>query len=141
MSTKTGAVACSSKQTQLGEGVRLDAHRGEMLGVDILAGRVARARIADDGSLAYVREYQLPSTVGRSPPTRATAAGCSAPAAASSTSPSTGPIGPSPSLPRRHPDERRRLRPPGPVLGRALADDHHEGGGGSTGSTRPAAPN
>ena len=35
-----------------------------MLGVDILAGRVARARIADDGSLAYVREYQLPSTVG-----------------------------------------------------------------------------
>ena len=61
---ETGAVACSSKQTQLGEGVRWDARRGEMLGVDILAGRVARARIADDGSLAYVREYQLPWTVG-----------------------------------------------------------------------------
>ena len=37
-----GAVACSTKQTQLGEGVRWDARRGEMLGVDILAGRVAR---------------------------------------------------------------------------------------------------
>ena len=59
-----GAVACSTKQTQLGEGVRWDARRGEMLGVDILAGRVARARITDDGSLAYVREYQLPWTVG-----------------------------------------------------------------------------
>ena len=38
---ETGAVACSSKQTQLGEGVRWDARRGEMLGVDILAGRIA----------------------------------------------------------------------------------------------------
>ena len=61
---ETGPVACSTKQTQLGEGVRWDARRGEMLGVDILAGRVARARIDGDRSLAYVREYQLPWTVG-----------------------------------------------------------------------------
>ena len=32
------AVACSTGQTQLGEGVRWDARRNELLAVDILAG-------------------------------------------------------------------------------------------------------
>ena len=37
-----GAVACTTEQTKLGEGVRWDARRGELLRVDILAGRVSR---------------------------------------------------------------------------------------------------
>ena len=41
------AVACTAEQTVLGEGVRWDARRGELLRVDILAGRVYRDRVAD----------------------------------------------------------------------------------------------
>ena len=58
------AVASSTGQTQLGEGIRWDARRDEMLAVDILAGRVACARVRDDGSLERLRVYQLPGTVG-----------------------------------------------------------------------------
>lgn len=58
------AVACTTEQTVLGEGARWDAGRGELLGVDISAGRVYRDRVADDGSLVPVRTYQLPGTVG-----------------------------------------------------------------------------
>ena len=59
-----GAVLCSTEQTQLGEGIRWDARRDELLGVDIVAGRVYRGRVRDDGSLERVRVYQLPGTVG-----------------------------------------------------------------------------
>ena len=100
---EAGAVACSTKQTQLGEGVRWDARRGEMLGVDILAGRVARARIADDGSLAYVREYQLPWTVGMIAPVEGDGGWLLGAGRGSSTWRPTAPTGPSPSFP-----------PPGP---------------------------
>ena len=58
------AVACTEEQAVLGEGVRWDARRGELLRVDILAGRVHRDRIQDDGSLVSVRVYTLPETVG-----------------------------------------------------------------------------
>ena len=58
------AVACTTEQTVLGEGARWDASRGELLGVDIAAGRVYRDRVADDGSLIPVRTYQIPGTVG-----------------------------------------------------------------------------
>ena len=58
------AVVSSTGQTQLGEGIRWDARRNEMLAVDILAGRVARARVLDDGALERIRVYQLPATVG-----------------------------------------------------------------------------
>ncbi len=58
------AVACTTEQTVLGEGVRWDANRGELLRVDILAGRVHRDRIGDDGALVPVRIYSLPGTVG-----------------------------------------------------------------------------
>jgi sugar lactone lactonase YvrE len=58
------AVACTTEQTILGEGVRWDARRGELLRVDILAGRVYRDRVEDDGALVSVRVYELPSTVG-----------------------------------------------------------------------------
>ena len=61
---KDGAVPCSTEQGQLGEGVRWDARRDELLAVDILAGRVYRGRVRDDGSLERVGVYQLPGTVG-----------------------------------------------------------------------------
>ena len=58
------AIACTVEQTLLGEGVRWDVRRNELLRVDILAGRVYRDRIADDGGLATVRVYTVPGTVG-----------------------------------------------------------------------------
>ena len=59
-----GAVACTTEQTVLGEGARWDARRDELLRVDILAGRVYRDRVAEDGSLVPVRTYSVPGTVG-----------------------------------------------------------------------------
>ena len=58
------AVACSTEQTQLGEGIRWDGRRGELLAVDILAGRVARGLLREDGLIERVGVYQLPETVG-----------------------------------------------------------------------------
>jgi sugar lactone lactonase YvrE len=58
------AVASSTEQALLGEGARWDGRRGELLVVDILAGRVYRGRVADDGGLSLVRAYQVPGTVG-----------------------------------------------------------------------------
>ena len=57
------AVACTTEQTLLGEGARWDARRDELLRVDILAGRVYRDRIADDGGLIPVRTYDVGGTV------------------------------------------------------------------------------
>ena len=45
------AVASTISQAVLGEGLRWDARRDEVLAVDILAGRVYRGRVADDGAL------------------------------------------------------------------------------------------
>jgi sugar lactone lactonase YvrE len=58
------AVVCTVQQTVLGEGVRWDARRDELLRVDILAGRVYRDRVAEDGGLVPVRTYVVPGTVG-----------------------------------------------------------------------------
>lgn len=58
------AVACTTDQHLLGEGARWDARRGELLRVDIVAGRVYRDRVDDDGALAPVRTYQMRGTVG-----------------------------------------------------------------------------
>ncbi len=60
----TDPVACTTEQLVLGEGIRWDARRDELLRLDILEGRVFRDRVADDGSLVPVREYRLPTTVG-----------------------------------------------------------------------------
>jgi sugar lactone lactonase YvrE len=58
------AVACTTKQALLGEGARWDARRGELLVVDILAGRVYRGWVDDEGGLSLVRAYHVPGTVG-----------------------------------------------------------------------------
>jgi len=58
------AVACTTEQTQLGEGARWDGRRGELLRVDIIAGRVQRDRVEVGGSLTPVATYDLPGTVG-----------------------------------------------------------------------------
>ncbi len=60
----SGPFPCTISQAQLGEGLRWDAGRSELLAVDILAGRVYRGRVADDGSLSLVTHYQTPGTVG-----------------------------------------------------------------------------
>jgi sugar lactone lactonase YvrE len=59
-----GAVACTTEQTVLGEGARWDARRDELLRVDILAGRVYRDRVDEDGGLVPVRTYSVPGAVG-----------------------------------------------------------------------------
>lgn len=58
------AVAVTTEQTHLGEGARWDERRGELLRVDILAGRVFRDRVGDDGALVPVRAHDVPGTVG-----------------------------------------------------------------------------
>src|SRR5450631_1910374 len=58
------AVACRADQTALGEGVRWDARRGQLLRVDILAGRVFLDYIDGDGDLLPLRTYEVPGTVG-----------------------------------------------------------------------------
>ena len=63
------AVPSTTEQTILGEGLRWDAQRGELLRVDIAAGHVFRDRIADDGGLMPIRTYRLPGTVGAVAPT------------------------------------------------------------------------
>lgn len=58
------AVACTVTQAVLGEGLRWDDRRNEVLAVDILAGRVYRGQVDKDGGLNLVRSYQVPGTVG-----------------------------------------------------------------------------
>ena len=58
------AVASTITQMVLGEGLRWDARRDEVLAVDILDGRISAAGIADDGGLTLIRAYTVPGTVG-----------------------------------------------------------------------------
>jgi sugar lactone lactonase YvrE len=58
------AVACTISQAVLGEGLRWDDRRDELLAVDILAGGVYRGRVTVDGGLALVQAYHIPGTVG-----------------------------------------------------------------------------
>ena len=58
------ATAGTTEQTLLGEGARWDGRRDELLRVDIVAGRVYRDRVGDDGRLILVRTYEIPGTVG-----------------------------------------------------------------------------
>src|ERR1700722_798944 len=58
------AVACTIHQAVLGEGLRWDVRRSELLAVDILLGSVYRGRVADDGDLILSGIYSVPGTVG-----------------------------------------------------------------------------
>jgi sugar lactone lactonase YvrE len=60
----SSARAGTTEQTVLGEGARWDARRGELLRVDILAGRVYRDLVAPNGTLFPVASYEVPGTVG-----------------------------------------------------------------------------
>ena len=124
------AVVCSTEQTQLGEGIRWDARRDEMLAVDIVAGRVFRGRVSDDGSLERVRVYQLPGTVGMITPVEGDdgwllGAGRSfvylAPDGTQRPIAEVAPAG------TRMNDGA--CDPQGRFWGGTVADDHHEGGG------------
>ncbi|HZX56575.1 MAG TPA: SMP-30/gluconolactonase/LRE family protein, partial [Ilumatobacteraceae bacterium] len=61
---KSAAVASTNDQRVLGEGVRWDDRRDELLRVDIVTGHVHRDLVADDGSLIPVRTYEVDGTVG-----------------------------------------------------------------------------
>lgn len=58
------AVAVTTRQDELGEGVIWDDRRDELVRVDIPAGIVFRDRVADDGSLVPVRRYDVGGSVG-----------------------------------------------------------------------------
>ncbi len=58
------AIPSTTEQNILGEGARWDARRGELLRVDIAAGRVFRDRVEADGTLVPIRAYDVPGTVG-----------------------------------------------------------------------------
>ena len=60
-----GAVACTISQAVLGEGLRWDARRGEILAVDILAGRgVPGPRSPTTVTSPSLGAYTVPGTVG-----------------------------------------------------------------------------
>jgi sugar lactone lactonase YvrE len=61
---KRVAVASTRNQLLLGEGLRWDDRRNEVLAVDILAGRMFRGAMETDGQLSLVRDYWVPGTVG-----------------------------------------------------------------------------
>jgi len=124
------AVACTTEQTQLGEGVRWDAQRGELLRVDILAGRVYRDQVKGDGSLVSIRVYDLPWTIGMIAPVEGDGgwllgAGRGfahlAPDGSHSLIAEVSPAG------TRMNDGA--CDPQGRFWAGTLADDHHEGGG------------
>ena len=128
---ESAAVACTAEQTRLGEGVRWDARRDELLRVDILAGRVYRDRVDDDGALLVsARVYELPGTVGMIAPVEGDdgwllGAGRGfvylAPDGTRRTITEVAPAG------TRMNDGA--CDPQGRFWGGTLADDHHTGGG------------
>ena len=135
------AVACSTGQTQLGEGVRWDARRSELLAVDILAGRVARGRVRDDDLIERVGVYQLPGTVGMVAPVQGDdgwvlgAGRGFVYLAFDGTHRTIAEVSPAGT---RMNDGA--CDPQGRFWGGTLADDHHTGGARSTGWTRPDEP-
>ncbi len=125
-----GAVACTASQAELGEGARWDGRRDELLHVDILAGRVFRDRVGEDGALLAVRAYTVPGTVGAIAPIEGDdgwllAAGRGfahlTPGGAHRTIAEVAPAG------TRMNDAA--ADPQGRFWAGALADDHHAGGG------------
>jgi sugar lactone lactonase YvrE len=127
---KSDGVACTTEQTLLGEGARWDAHRGELLRVDILAGRVYRDRVDADGDLLPVGTYQVPGTVGAVTPVQGDDGWL---LAAGRGFVYLGPDGWLRSLAEVAPAGTRMndgaCDPQGRFWAGTLADDHHAGGG------------
>jgi sugar lactone lactonase YvrE len=125
------AVACSTDQHLLGEGARWDARRDELLRVDIMAGRIFRDRLADDGDVISVRSYQVPGTVGAIAPVQGDDGWVLA------ANRSFGYLSPDGSMHRLTNDvapPKTRMNdaacdPQGRLWAGTLADDHHVGGG------------
>ena len=126
---QSAAVACTTEQTLLGEGARWDARRGELLRVDILAGRVHRDRI-DDDELVPVRTYRVPGTVGAITPVEGDEGWL---LAAGRGFLRLGPDGSLRTLAEVAPAGTRMndgaCDPQGRFWAGTLADDHHAGGG------------
>ncbi len=124
------AVACTTEQNVLGEGARWDARRGELLRVDIAAGRVYRDRVADDGALQPVRDYRLPGTVGAIAPIAGDDGWL---LAANRGFTHLAPDGGHRVIAEVSPEGTRMndaaCDPRGRLWAGALADDHHAGGG------------
>ncbi|HEY6425258.1 MAG TPA: SMP-30/gluconolactonase/LRE family protein [Pseudonocardiaceae bacterium] len=59
---------CSAEPGLLTEGPRWDAARGELLWVDVLAGRLYRARLSADGQLHVLQTFQVPCHLGAAAP-------------------------------------------------------------------------
>jgi len=124
------ALACTSEQCELGEGARWDARAGELLRVDIAAGRVYRDAVADDGRLTPVATYRVPGTVGALAPVQD---GGGWLLAARRGFPTMRPDGPPRRLGAVAPAGTRMNDGACDALGRfwagTLADDHRPGGG------------
>ena len=58
------AVARTTEQCAAWRGCSVDARRSELLRVDLLAGRIYRDKIIEDGVMVPVQTYQVPGTVG-----------------------------------------------------------------------------
>lgn len=59
---------CSAEPGRLSEGPRWDAARGELLWVDVLAGRLHRARPGADGQLQVLQTFQVHCHLGAAAP-------------------------------------------------------------------------
>ena len=59
---------CSAEPGLLSEGPRWDASRGELLWVDVLAGRLHRARPGADGQLQVLQTFHIPGHLGAAAP-------------------------------------------------------------------------
>ncbi len=124
------AFACTTEQTVLGEGVRWDARRSELLRVDILAGRIYRDQIDDTGDLVAVDVYQVPGTVGAIAPVQGDPGWLLAAGQGFAALTPEGTLRPIAEV--APPGTRMNdgaCDPQGRFWAGTLADDHHDGGG------------
>jgi sugar lactone lactonase YvrE len=124
------AVAATTEQTLLGEGARWDARRDELLRVDILAGRVYRDRVGDDGRLIPVRTYSVPFTVGAIAPVQDDEGWLLAAGRGFCHLSPDGSLRPLAEVaPARTRMNDAACDPQGRLWAGSVADDHHAGGG------------
>jgi sugar lactone lactonase YvrE len=124
------AVACTNEQTLLGEGARWDARRHELLRVDILAGRVYRDGLDEEGGLVPIQTYRVPGTVGAITPVHDDQGWLLAAGRGFVHLSSDGSIRPIAEVaPAKTRMNDAACDPQGRFWAGTLADDHHDGGG------------